>query len=215
MPQKKNPDVAELARGKAGRLIGNLTGLLATLKGAAAGLQPGSPGGQGAGLRLDRPAGGAAARRHRHDRHADLPPRAAGERSRRRASRSRPTSPIGWYGSGCRSPGPTRSPGPAYVTARTPASSSGTSRAEHLAEISLAQPGGAGADSGGLDRLAGTAAAARRPSGSPSSWPNSSGGSGRSEWLDGEQADGCRSVAGNDGTSVLATAPSRPGRVMP
>ena len=33
MPQKKNPDVAELARGKAGRLIGNLTGLMATLKG--------------------------------------------------------------------------------------------------------------------------------------------------------------------------------------
>ncbi len=33
MPQKKNPDVAELTRGKAGRLIGNLAGLLATLKG--------------------------------------------------------------------------------------------------------------------------------------------------------------------------------------
>jgi len=33
MPQKRNPDVAELARGKAGRLIGDLTGLLATLKG--------------------------------------------------------------------------------------------------------------------------------------------------------------------------------------
>lgn len=33
MPQKKNPDVAELARGKAGRLIGNLSGLLATCKG--------------------------------------------------------------------------------------------------------------------------------------------------------------------------------------
>jgi argininosuccinate lyase len=33
MPQKKNPDIAELARGKAGRLIGHLTGLLATLKG--------------------------------------------------------------------------------------------------------------------------------------------------------------------------------------
>lgn len=32
MPQKKNPDIAELTRGKAGRLIGNLTGLLATLK---------------------------------------------------------------------------------------------------------------------------------------------------------------------------------------
>jgi argininosuccinate lyase len=33
LPQKKNPDVAELARGKAGRLIGHLTGLLTTLKG--------------------------------------------------------------------------------------------------------------------------------------------------------------------------------------
>lgn len=32
MPQKKNPDIAELTRGKAGRLIGNLTGLLSTLK---------------------------------------------------------------------------------------------------------------------------------------------------------------------------------------
>lgn len=32
MPQKKNPDVPELARGKTGRLIGNLTGLMATLK---------------------------------------------------------------------------------------------------------------------------------------------------------------------------------------
>ncbi|GAA1046796.1 argininosuccinate lyase [Rothia amarae] len=32
MPQKKNPDIAELARGKAGRLIGDLSGLLATLK---------------------------------------------------------------------------------------------------------------------------------------------------------------------------------------
>ena len=33
MPQKKNPDIAELARGKSGRMIGNLTGLLTTLKG--------------------------------------------------------------------------------------------------------------------------------------------------------------------------------------
>ena len=32
MPQKKNPDVAELTRAKAGRIIGDLTGLLATLK---------------------------------------------------------------------------------------------------------------------------------------------------------------------------------------
>jgi argininosuccinate lyase len=33
LPQKKNPDIAELARGRAGRLIGHLAGLLATLKG--------------------------------------------------------------------------------------------------------------------------------------------------------------------------------------
>jgi argininosuccinate lyase len=33
LPQKKNPDIAELARGKSGRLIGNLTGFLATMKG--------------------------------------------------------------------------------------------------------------------------------------------------------------------------------------
>ncbi len=33
MPQKKNPDIAELARGKAGRLIGHLTGFMTTLKG--------------------------------------------------------------------------------------------------------------------------------------------------------------------------------------
>ncbi|MQA88356.1 MAG: argininosuccinate lyase [Streptosporangiales bacterium] len=33
MPQKKNPDVGELARGKTGRLIGHLAGLLTTLKG--------------------------------------------------------------------------------------------------------------------------------------------------------------------------------------
>ena len=33
LPQKKNPDIAELARGKAGRLIGHLAGFLTTLKG--------------------------------------------------------------------------------------------------------------------------------------------------------------------------------------
>jgi argininosuccinate lyase len=33
LPQKKNPDIAELVRGKAGRMIGNLTGFLATMKG--------------------------------------------------------------------------------------------------------------------------------------------------------------------------------------
>lgn len=37
MPQKRNPDVAELARGKAGRLVGNLTGFLTLLKGLPTG----------------------------------------------------------------------------------------------------------------------------------------------------------------------------------
>lgn len=37
MPQKRNPDAAELARGKAGRLAGNLAGLLALLKGLPGG----------------------------------------------------------------------------------------------------------------------------------------------------------------------------------
>ena len=40
MPQKLNPDVAELARGKAGTAIGRLTGLLATVKGLPLGVRP-------------------------------------------------------------------------------------------------------------------------------------------------------------------------------
>jgi len=39
MPQKRNPDVFELARGKAGRLLGDFVALLATLKGIPAGYQ--------------------------------------------------------------------------------------------------------------------------------------------------------------------------------
>lgn len=37
MPQKRNADPMELARGKAGRIVGNLTGLLTTLKGLPTG----------------------------------------------------------------------------------------------------------------------------------------------------------------------------------
>lgn len=33
MPQKKNPDALELIRGKGGRMIGNLTGMMAVIKG--------------------------------------------------------------------------------------------------------------------------------------------------------------------------------------
>ena len=71
MPQKKNPDVAELARGKAGRLIGGLTGLLVDAQGPAAGLRPGPAGGQGAGLRRGRAAAARAARAGRAGGHHD------------------------------------------------------------------------------------------------------------------------------------------------
>ena len=55
LPQKKNPDVAELARGKAGRLIGDLTGGARDPQGPAPRLQPRPPGGQGAAVRRRRP----------------------------------------------------------------------------------------------------------------------------------------------------------------
>ena len=51
LPQKKNPDVAELARGKAGRLIGHLPGFLDDAEGPPTLLQPGPARGQGAPLR--------------------------------------------------------------------------------------------------------------------------------------------------------------------
>ena len=63
MPQKKNPDVAELARGKAGRLIGHLVGAAHHAQGPAADLQPRPAGGQGAGLRRGRHAAAGPARR--------------------------------------------------------------------------------------------------------------------------------------------------------
>ena len=47
MPQKRNPDFAEIARGKTGRVYGSLMGILTVLKGPAPHLQPRSAGGQG------------------------------------------------------------------------------------------------------------------------------------------------------------------------
>ena len=70
MPQKKNPDVAELARGKAGRLIGGLTGAAHHAEGAAAHLQPRPAGGQGAGFRRGGHAAARAARAGRPGQHA-------------------------------------------------------------------------------------------------------------------------------------------------
>ena len=124
MPQKKNPDIAELARGKTGRLIGNLTGLLATLKALAAGLQPGSAGGQGAVDRLGGAAGTAAAGGHRDDRDADVRHRADGRRWRRPVSRWPPTSRNGLSGRAFRSGSRTRWPGSVCRWPNPPAANS-------------------------------------------------------------------------------------------
>ncbi len=51
MPQKKNPDLTELIRGKSGRLVGAADGARGADEGVAAGLQQGPAGGAGAGLR--------------------------------------------------------------------------------------------------------------------------------------------------------------------
>ncbi len=61
MPQKRNPDVAELARGKSGRVVGHLMASADADEGPAADLQQGQPGGQGAALRHRRHAGRHAA----------------------------------------------------------------------------------------------------------------------------------------------------------
>ena len=78
MPQKKNPDIAELARGKAGPADRQPDRAAGHAEGAAAGLQPRPPGGQGAGLRLRRHPRGAAAGHDRAGRDADLRHRADG-----------------------------------------------------------------------------------------------------------------------------------------
>ncbi len=127
MPQKKNPDVAELARGKAGRLIGDLTGLLATLKGL--------PLAYNRDLQEDKePVFDQV------DTLEVLLPRSPAwsrpssstptgwRRSRRRGSRSRRTSPSGSCARACRSASRTRSRARACARARSAASSCGTSR---------------------------------------------------------------------------------------
>ena len=92
MPQKKNPDVAELARGKAGPPDRQPVRPAGDAQGAAARVQPRPAGGQGAGVRLRRHARGPAARVHRHGRHDDVrrrPPRVAGATGLRPGDRHR------------------------------------------------------------------------------------------------------------------------------
>ena len=84
LPQKKNPDIAELARGKAGPADRQPHRLPGDDEGPAAQLQPRLPGGQGAAVRLGRPGHAGARRGDRHDRHRDVRTRAHAGRGRRR-----------------------------------------------------------------------------------------------------------------------------------
>ena len=75
MPNKKNPDPAELVRGRAARVIGALTGVAHPAQGPAARLPARPPGGQAAAVRGRRDAGGVARRHGRAARDARHRPR--------------------------------------------------------------------------------------------------------------------------------------------
>ena len=109
LPQKKNPDIAELARGKAGRADRRPHRAAGHAEGPAARLQPRPAGGQGAAVRRGRPGAPGPRRDDGNGRHGHVRPRADAGR-RRRARRWRPpTWPSGWSSGGCRSATPTPS----------------------------------------------------------------------------------------------------------
>ncbi len=122
MPQKKNPDIAELARGKSGRLIGNLTGLLATLKALPLAYnrdlqedkEPVFDSCDQLEVLLPAFTGMMATLTVNRERMEELAPR---------ASPWPRTSPSGWSSRGCRSAWRTRSPASASRSARRRASS--------------------------------------------------------------------------------------------
>ena len=119
MPQKKNPDVAELARGQGRSPRRRPRRAAHDAQGPPARVQPRPPGGQGAGLRRRRHPRGPPAGVQRHGRDDGVRHRRGWSRSRRRASRSRPTSPSGSCARACRSAWPTRSPARACGGARS------------------------------------------------------------------------------------------------
>ena len=103
MPQKKNPDVAELARGKAGRLHRRPDGAAHHPEGPAAQLQPRPAGGQGTGLRRGGHPAGRAARAGRPGQHAADPPASGWPPGPAPGSRWPPTWPSCWSGGESRS----------------------------------------------------------------------------------------------------------------
>ena len=125
-------------------------------EGAAARVQPGPPGGQGAGLRRGRHARGAAARRSPGMvAHPAFDTERMAARLRREDMRSPPTSRSGWSARACRSARPTRWPVPASGCATSEASSSGSSRRRARRDLAVADAGRPdGAHGRGLDRVA-------------------------------------------------------------
>ena len=102
MPQKKNPDPLELIRGKTGRLIGHLTGWMATMKGLPSGYNKDLQEDKEAVFDVeDNAAGALATLVGRHRRARDF----SGSRPRRRRQACcwRPMSPISWSPRVCHS----------------------------------------------------------------------------------------------------------------
>ena len=75
MPQKKNPDLLELVRGKSGRVVGNATALMIDGEGIAAGIQQRFAGIAGAAFRCCRYAAADAAAGDRMDEGGGIPSR--------------------------------------------------------------------------------------------------------------------------------------------
>ena len=109
MPQKKNPDAAELLRAKAPRVVGAPGRAARRDARPAADLQQGHAGGQGAPVRRGRHARAVPRRRRRDARHDHVQARAPGRGGRATSSSPRPTSPTCWSGAACRSARPTAS----------------------------------------------------------------------------------------------------------
>ena len=118
MPQKKNPDAAELLRAKAPRVAAHLVALHGVMHGPAADLQQGHAGGQGAPVRRRRHARAVPGGRPRDARLDHVPPRAPARPPPRTSSSPPPTSPTCSSAAGCRSGRPTAW-WPAWCAARS------------------------------------------------------------------------------------------------
>ena len=94
MPQKKNPDVAELVRGKTGRVYGDLMSLLTVMKGLPLAYNKDMQEDKEAGVRRRGHRGAVPARVRRHAGHHDGPAREHAQGRGQAASSTPPTAPT-------------------------------------------------------------------------------------------------------------------------